>query len=73
MSNDDNWKPGPAIPKLPGQRKPTDLIQCEGCPDQVRADEITEYAGYRLCGDCQLTTAERLDRNLTRFLAYATA
>jgi hypothetical protein len=67
------WDNRPVIPKLPKPRPPQDLVQCEGCPDQVPRHEITEYAGYALCGDCHLDAAERLDRQITRWLATVTA
>lgn len=70
--NDQDWKPGPVVPKIPGQRKPAeDRVQCTGCPDTVPRNQITERSGWALCIDCATEHAHAEDRNLTRDLAYA--
>ena len=75
LSDDDNWKPGPVVPKFPTQRQPQDeaRIQCDGCKKDFPVAEINEFGRWIYCDHCEGPELAADDQQLTRELAYATA
>jgi hypothetical protein len=69
VSRNDDWDdtPGPGVPKIPGQRKPSEKTTCVGCHNTFHASPTTTRSGWPLCSPC-LTGRHNPDQRITRLL-----
>jgi hypothetical protein len=44
--------PGPVVPKIPGQRKPSEKTTCVGCHGTLHANPTNARSGWPLCALC---------------------
>ena len=48
-----DWDNRPILPKIPKQRPPVDLVECDVCHGDFPTSEINEHAGWTYCTRCE--------------------